>query len=628
MLQLKPGDNSGSASSFDIGTVGKMANVTQPFLDAGSEIKNILTPAAQIESFAKDFQRTLGASDKFAESLQGYLAQAATELNVMGEGANGVTLATQYMSEYMDEFGRRTVISQKSMVDLLANSKVLGVSSKELISNFASIGKEISSVSEYTKVMAVQAMNFSVPLSQVADDVIPNLSKLNEFGFNNGIEGLTKMSIQSRRLKLDMSETFSLATDLFSPEKALETAAFFQRMGVVNAELTDAFALQDIARNRVDDLQTAIADMASTFLEFDEETQQFKVPASSVDDLQAISKQTGIAYQDLVRSGGELLKMQSRTKQLSELNLDYSQSQLQQLEGMMELLPNKEGGLSYQVTFTTSDGETITKELDKLTDRQKIELEEYITASNQINQSADEFVKGGYKSTKSIEAQQKETEMANKNAIGLALAEFGGVDILKSALTVYQSTSKAFVDNFSLSNADFKTFLTGFNNNLQGVVTSLASADISGALGQLKEATTSLASFAGSAGLGALTGALSNLTTSLQGFTGVDFSGFQTQIDAAKAALENFTKSLNLGGETSLIPQLSLPEINIPGITTEPASQNTNNTNVNGKVELIFKTDGTFTQKQVDDMAAALTKPGNAQKLSLAIEKASETRTA
>lgn len=628
MLQLKTGDNSGSASQYEGAKILASANPSQAFLDAASQIPNILDPTVEIEKFAKDFQRSLGASDKFAESLQGYLSQAANELNVMAEGSNGITLATQYMSEYMDEFGRQTVISNKSMINLLANSKVLGVSSKDLISNFASIGKEISSINEVTKILAIEAMNFSVPLSQVADDVIPNLSKLNEFGFNNGIEGLAKMSIQSRRLKLDMEETFSLATDLFSPEKALETAAFFQRMGVVNAELTDAFALQDIARNRVDDLQTAIADMASTFLEFDEETQQFKVPASSVDDLQAISKQTGIAYQDLVRSGGELLKMQSRTKQLGDLNLDYSQSQLQQLEGMMELLPNKEGGLSYQVTFTTSDGETITKELDKLTARQKIELEEYITASNKINQSAEEFVKGNYEGTKSIEAQRKEIETANKNAIGLAIAEFGGVDILKSALTVYQSTSKAFIDNFSLSNTDFKTFLTGFNANLQGVVTNLANANVTGAIGQLTEAASSLASFAGSAGLSTLTGALSNLTSSLQGFTGVDFSGFQTQIETAKAALENFTKSLNLGGSTGLIPQLSLPEFNIPGITSEPTSQNTNTTNVNGKVELIFKTDGSFTAKQVDDMASQLTKSGNAQKFALAIEKAVETRTA
>lgn len=628
MLQLKPGDNSGSASQFTSANVVTSANPAQPLFDAAGNLTKILDPTIQINTFAKDFARTLGQGDEFAQLLYQHLANSSLEITKLAEGADGTALASQYMSEYMDEFGRSTVISQQSMMNLLLNSKVLGVSSKDLITNFADIGKEISSVSEYTKIMAVQAMNFSVPLSQVADDVIPNLSKLNEFGFNNGIEGLTKMSIQSRRLKLDMEETFSLATDLFSPEKALETAAFFQRMGVVNAELTDAFALQDIARNRVDDLQTAIADMASTFLEFDEETQQFKVPASSVDDLQAISKQTGIAYQDLVRSGGELLKMQSRTKQLSELNLDYSQSQLQQLEGMMELLPNKEGGLSYQVTFTTADGQTVTEEISKLTDKQRIQLEEFLISGQQINQGSQEFVEGQYKNTQSFNSIFAQNLKANQDALGNALAAAGGSDIVGAALEVYKATSSAFIENFSLTNDNFRVFLNGFNANLQGVVKSLSSADISGALGQLNDATTSLVSFAGSAGLGTLTGALSNLTSSLQGFTGVDFSGFQTQINNAKAAVESFTNSLNLGGSTGLIPQLSLPEINITGITAEPTAQNTNTTNVNGKVELIFKTDGSLTTKQVDEITAQLTKSGNAQKLALAIEKATETRTA
>jgi hypothetical protein len=333
MLQEKPSDNSGSASSFKTSDVLSGANPTKPILDAAGYLKDLLDPTIQVNEFASDFARSIGAGTQYVESIEKYLANSATELTKMGAGAEGVSIATQLMQEYMSEFGRSTIISQESMQELYKNSKVLDVSTKDLLDNFASIGKEIPSITEYTKIMAVQARSFGVPLSQVADDVIPELGKLNEFGFNNGIEGLAKMSIQSRRLKISMGETFSLAEDLFSPEKALETAAFFQRMGVVNAELTDAFALQDIARNRVDDLQTAIADMASTFLEFDEETQQFKVPPSSVDDLRVISEQTGIAYKDLVRSGGELLKMQSRTKQLSDAGLEYNDAQKQQWVG-------------------------------------------------------------------------------------------------------------------------------------------------------------------------------------------------------------------------------------------------------------------------------------------------------
>lgn len=657
MLQLKQGDDSGSASQFTGANVLTSANPTQPLIDAAGNLKNLLDPTIQINQFAFDFARSLGEGDEFAQLLSQHLANSSLEITKLAEGADGTALANQYMSEYMDEFGRSTVISQQSMMNLLLNSKVLGVESKSLISNFASIGKEISSVSEYTKIMAIQAKNFSVPLSQIADDVIPKLDKMNQFGFNKGIEGLVKMSIQSRRLKLDMEETFNLADDLFSPEKAFETAAFFQRMGVVSSELTDAFALQDIARNRVDDLQTAIADMASTFLEFDEETQQFKVPASSVDDLIKISEETGISYQNLVRSGGELLKMQSRTKQLGELGLDYSESQIQQLEGMMELLPSKEGGLSYQVTFTTADGQTVTEEISKLTDKQRIQLEQFLITGQEINQGNQEYVAGQFEATKSFSSIFKETKATNEAALSNAIAATGGSDIVAASLEVYKATSSAFIENFSLTNQDFRTFLNGFNANLQGVVKSLASADFTGALTKLSDSATSLAAFAGVTGLDTINDAFTNLGTSIAGFTGIDISGFKEEIDFAKTALENFKNAINVtigslptppespppavntelrsqnenNRNVNVIvnspPQLSLPEIDIASINNGVQNQNNNNTNVSGKVELVFKTDGSLTTKQVDEITAQLTKSGNAQKIGLAIEKAFDTRT-
>jgi hypothetical protein len=619
MLQSKPSDSSGGASSFSLTDLSK-ANPVQPILDAAGNIDKILDPTFQINKFASDFARNIGAGDEYTKSIQTYLALSAQDLTNMGAGAEGAAIATQLMQEYMTEFGRNTIISQKSMQELYKNSKVLDVSTKDLLTNFASIGKEIPSISEYTKIMAVQARSFGVPLSQVADDVIPELGKLNEFGFNNGIEGLAKMSIQSRRLKISMSETFSLAEDLFSPEKALETAAFFQRMGVVNAELTDAFALQDIARNRVDDLQTAIADMASTFLEFDEETQQFKVPPSSVDDLRVISQQTGIAYQDLVRSGGELLKMQSRTKQLSDAGLEYSDSQIQQLESMMQLLPSEEGGLSYQVTFTTAGGETVTEEIDKLTATQRAQLQQFLIQSEDINRGSKEFTDNLFTEQQSVADKLAQTQKANQDAISNAVAATGGPDILNAALSVYQATSSAFLNNFSLSNNDFKTFLNGFNTNLQGVVTSLSNADLTGAMSNLSTAASSLVSFAGTAGLGTLTDMLSNLTTSLGSFSGVDFSGFQTQLEAAKTAVENFTNSF-LGITTSAPPTINPPEINLPEGTTGPTSQN-NQTNVNGRVELIIKSDGAVDNRIVTAVVGALGKRENAQKLGMDIIRA------
>jgi hypothetical protein len=136
-------------------------------------------------------------------------------------------------------------------------------------------------------------------------------------------------------------------------------------------------------------------------------------------------------------------------------------------------------------------------------------------------------------------------------------------------------------------------------------------------MSNLTTAASSLVSFAGPAVLGTLTGALSNLTTSLGSFSGVDFSGFQTQLEAAKTAVENFTNSF-LGITTSAPPTITPPEINLPAGTTGPTSQN-NQTNVNGKVELIIKSDGTVDSRLVTAVAKELGKREYAQNLGMSI---------
>ena len=75
----------------------------------------------------------------------------------------------------------------------------------------------------------------------------------------------------------------------------------FQRLGVAAGDLADPFRLMYLASEEAGELQNQVVKMTEKFTFFNEKTKQFEVFPNAKRDLREISKQTGIAYEELVK---------------------------------------------------------------------------------------------------------------------------------------------------------------------------------------------------------------------------------------------------------------------------------------------------------------------------------------
>jgi hypothetical protein len=98
-----------------------------------------------------------------------------------------------------------------------------------------------------------------------------------------------------------MNEIFGFAERVFNPEGAVEMVSAFQRLGVAAGDLADPFRLMYLASEDTEELQNQVAKMTEKFTYFDEKTKSFKVFPNAKRDLREIEKETGIAYNDLVK---------------------------------------------------------------------------------------------------------------------------------------------------------------------------------------------------------------------------------------------------------------------------------------------------------------------------------------
>jgi hypothetical protein len=127
------------------------------------------------------------------------------------------------------------------------------------------------------------------------------MSKMNQFNFQGGVEGMAKMAAQAVNLRVDMARTLDIAEGLFNPEKAIDMAAAMQRLGVAQSDLLDPLKLMDLAQNDPAELKNQIAQMSKQFVQLNADG-HFEIMPGAKRQLMEIGKELGY-------TNGELVKM-------------------------------------------------------------------------------------------------------------------------------------------------------------------------------------------------------------------------------------------------------------------------------------------------------------------------------
>jgi hypothetical protein len=198
--------------------------------------------------------------------------------------------------ESVAKASRRNVIASKEDVkELFSTSEILKKDVTTIVDSFAKVGVMYSDISEKVLESINYANSIGVNAKNVMADVLANTDQLSRFNFAGGVQGLTKMAAQASMLRFDMKQTFELADRVLDPDKAIEVASAFQRLGVSAGNLTDPFMLMNQSINDPSGLQDSLINVAKQFTYFDEEAKQFKINPQGILTLREMEQQTGVS---------------------------------------------------------------------------------------------------------------------------------------------------------------------------------------------------------------------------------------------------------------------------------------------------------------------------------------------
>jgi hypothetical protein len=414
----------------------------------------------------------MGAGRELSHLIKSNIAGAYTNVKLLGGDLENIVQQQQNLN---DSTGRQLILQREYHDDLFATTKVTEQSAHELITAFDNAGKSVYDIKNTMEGVVNQSRSLGLNATEVSSRMVTNLEKMNMYGFERGVEGLSRMAAKSAMFKLDMSSTFNLADKLISPEQAVEFSARLQSLGI-QSELIDPFRAMDLATNDMEELQNQMIELGKGMTYYNEQTGKveiFKEKRGVIKELAAAAGMTSTEFSRMIVQSETLNRKMAEIK-MPNLNITEDQKTM-----IANLAAMKDGpqGKGYYVQIEKDDGTTTEKLVSSLDEKDILKLADQVANPKTMEELAQDQVDFLSRMANSLDA------IKNGPSMGIAGSKLGEgvVDLTIAAdALVYKPLAKAMdsgkiADIIDKSGDDLKkiyesitTSASGFDGTLAG----------------------------------------------------------------------------------------------------------------------------------------------------------------
>ena len=404
--------------------------------EATVTFKTLATTIEETYNAQVELNKTFGQGQERLSEMYKSISDAAPRIARLGGDMKDVQST---MIGIADASRRNVIANTEDVEKLYAATQVVGGSAESLSNSFLDVGVGIEQVGKQLEDSVNYVRSIGGNTKAVMKDVADNMGQMNRYQFAGGVQGLTKMAAQASMLRFDMNQTFKLAEDVLDPERAVEVASAFQRLGVSAGNLADPFQLMNQSINDPSGLQDSLAQVAKQYTYFDEKTKTFKINPQGVLTLKEMEKQTGVSAAEMSKMGLAAAELDQRLSAVNMAGLNIKEEDKQYLANIAKM---GEGG-DYEVKLTDDKGNEYTKklsevtqtEMDKLIKEQKEgpkTLEEIARSQLTIDQAMLNDIKAmrvafeqGVTSPKQVRQGIAGAQRASKTILGETSDKFG-----------------------------------------------------------------------------------------------------------------------------------------------------------------------------------------------------------
>ena len=262
----------------------------------------VMDQLKQQSSLFTDINSKVGISGQLSQGLRDDMIEASKE------GARyGITLSEigDFYTTMSANSGKFALINQNIMESAEPVSMILGKTMGQMgdiMSQYENVGMGVDKTIKALGDASLRSVGLGLNARKVTDEMTKSIGNLNSYGFQNGVQGLERMSQRAVEFKMSMGEVFKLADNVFTPEKAVDLSASLQVLGGAMGDFNDPIKLMYMATNNVEGLQDALIGATEGLATYNQEQGRFEITGLNLRKAQEMAKALGVDYKELTNS--------------------------------------------------------------------------------------------------------------------------------------------------------------------------------------------------------------------------------------------------------------------------------------------------------------------------------------
>jgi hypothetical protein len=267
--------------------------------DVAQQISNQLSIESQLRT---DINEKTGLSGKLSKDIRSEIVESTGQAVRFGYGIDDITGAYKNLIE---ESGRFNIVNQQTLEGSLGISRAFIGDYREIgkvFNEFEKVGFGARSAIESIDKAGRESQGLGLRGKTTVKDIRENIEKLNQYGFQKGIDGLAQMSRKATEFRMSMGEAFKVADNVMDPDKAIELSANLQVLGGAIGAFNDPLKLMYMATNNVEGLQDALIDAAGSLATYNSEQGRFEITGVNLRRAKEMASQLGVDYKELTKS--------------------------------------------------------------------------------------------------------------------------------------------------------------------------------------------------------------------------------------------------------------------------------------------------------------------------------------
>jgi hypothetical protein len=428
---------------------------------------DITRAITDLDVYGGAINRAFGETRQRIGDIKTALADATPRIDRLG---GDLASAQQAISDIALGTRRNVIATTEQTEKLYAAFKVTGSEIRNLVDGFADVGVGVGQMTKQIENSVQYIQSIGANTKQVFGVVTQNMDLLNRYQFEGGVQGLTKMAAQASMLRFDMRETFSLADNLYKPERAIEVASAFQRLGLAVGDLADPFRLMNDSINNPQGIQDSLVNVAKQFTYLDSQTKTFKITPEGVIRLKELQEQTGVSANEMMKLGLAAKEADARLSAISSIGLNVKEEDKQLLSNITRM---GDGG-EYEISV--KDSQTGERRWEKLTSVNQQQLEATLKEQKEGPKTLEDIARSQLDYSEMVAGDVRAIYhgfmygFASNQTINKEVE--GGrrlTDAITGTLSDFYGKTKSGREMASTAIGDFKQFLKDMNDPNKGL---------------------------------------------------------------------------------------------------------------------------------------------------------------